>query len=249
VERTKEAGLAGSEGWWNSVTAADVDGDGRPDLVLGNLGLNSYLRARPDEPARMHVADFFDTGSLKQLISFYKGGVSYPVAGRDELVKLMPPLRQRFPSYKSFGAARLEDILPAAELRKATVLEARTFESVVALARGDRFTLQPLPPEAQFFPIHAVLARDVDGDGTTDLLLGGNFHGVPPMYGRYDAGYGLLLRGTGGGRFAAVDMAASGVAIDGEVRDLKVVRGPGGAVRVAVARNNDTLLLLRVDRR
>ncbi len=249
VERTKEAGLGGSEGWWNSVTVADVNGDGRADLVLGNLGLNSYLRATPDEPARMHVADFFNTGSLKQLITFYKGGVSYPVAGRDELVKLMPPLRQRYPSYKSFGAARLEEILPAAELRKATVLAARTFASAVALATGDRFTLQPLPPEAQFFPVHAALVRDLDGDGTTDLLLGGNFHGVPPMYGRYDAGYGLLLRGLGGGRFAAVDLAASGVSIDGEVRDLKVVRGPGGEVRVAVARNNDTLLLLRAARR
>jgi len=249
VDRTAESGLAGSEGWWNSVTAADLDGDGRQDLVLGNLGLNSYLRASPDEPARMHVGDFFNTGSLKQLLTFYKGGVSYPVAGRDELVKLMPPLRQRFPSYKSFGAARLDDILPTAELRKATVLEARSFASAVAFSTGKGFTVQPLPPEAQFFPIFASVARDVDGDGVTDLLLGGNFHGVPPVYGRYDAGYGLLLRGLGQRRFAAVDMAASGVAIDGEVRDLELVRGAGGSVAVAVARNNDTLLLLRPTRR
>jgi len=244
VDRTKEAGLARSEGWWNSVSVADLNGDGHLDLILGNLGRNSYLRASDAEPARLHVGDFFQTGSLKQLLTFYKHGVSYPVAGRDDFVRLMPALRQRYPSYKSFGAARLEEILPAAELRKATVLEARTFASAVALGTGRGFNLVPLPAAAQAFPVYASLARDFDGDGVMDLLLAGNFHGVPPVYGRYDAGYGLLLRGAGDGSFTAVDMDASGVAIDGEVRALALVRGAGGRVTIAVARNNDTLLML-----
>src|SRR3989449_4543848 len=47
VDRTAEAGLSGTEGWWNTVAAVDLNGDGRKDLVLGNLGLNSYLRASP----------------------------------------------------------------------------------------------------------------------------------------------------------------------------------------------------------
>ena len=78
-----------------------------------------------------------------------------------------------------------------------------------------------------------------------DLLVAGNFHGVTPVYGRYDAGYGLFLQGAGDGSFTAVDMGKSGVAIDGEVREMRIVRGPGGRLSVAVARNNETLLLLR----
>jgi hypothetical protein len=89
------------------------------------------------------------------------------------------------------------------------------------------------------------MARDFDGDRKVDLLLGGNFYGVTPVYGRYDAGYGLLLRGGGDGTFSAMDMATSGVSIDGEVRALVPVRGTNGRASVAVARNNETLLLLR----
>ena len=107
MDRTREAGLAGTEGWWNTVTTADLNGDGRPDLVLGNLGLNSYVRASPTEPARVYVGDFGHNGTLEQILTFYKHGVSYPVAGRDELISLIPRLRNRYPSYADFGASRI----------------------------------------------------------------------------------------------------------------------------------------------
>src|SRR5205814_2890850 len=116
VDRTAEAGLAGTEGWWNSVTVADLNGDGRPDLVLGNLGLNSYLQASPPEPARLYVGDFGHNGTLEQVLTFYKHGVSYPLAGRDELIGLIPRLRDRYVTYADFGAARVEDIFPAGDL-------------------------------------------------------------------------------------------------------------------------------------
>src|SRR6185369_10155385 len=119
VDRTNDAGLSGSNGSWNSVTAADLNGDGRKDLVLGNLGLNSYMRASPKEPARMYIGDFFQTGALKQILTFYRNGVSYPVAGRDELIRAMPSLAAKYPSYASCGASRVEDIFPPSELKKA----------------------------------------------------------------------------------------------------------------------------------
>jgi hypothetical protein len=250
VERTAEAGLAGTEGWWTHVSAADLDGDGRPDLVLGNAGENLYVRASRAEPMRLYVGDFLATGTPKAILTSYRRGVSYPLAGRDELVRLMPALRSRYPSYAAFGAARLEDILPRAELARATVREARELRSMVAMnGAGGRFTLVPLPTEAQFAPVRAALARDLDGDGRTDLLLAGNDRGFPPVLGRADASLGLVLRGTGDGRFAALEPEASGLAIDGEVRHLALLRHAGrDGPLVAVARNDSTLLLLRPPR-
>ena len=226
------------------MTAADVNADGRPDLVLGNLGLNSYIRASEDRPARLYVHDFFETGALKQVLTFYKHGVSYPLMGRDDFVRAMPPLRSKYDSYVKFGAARVEDIFPRDQLEEAMVFEAHQFASAVALNRGNGFELQPLPVEAQFAPVYAAIAEDFDGDGKIDLLLGGNFDGVTPLLGRYDASYGLLLRGDGAGRFRSVDLAESGLLIEGQVRDMKPLRHANGRV-IAIARNNDRLQLLR----
>jgi hypothetical protein len=248
VDRTKEAGLSGTNGWWNSVQAVDLRGNGRQDLVLGNLGLNSYLRASPKEPARLYINDFSHSGggNIEQILTFYKNGVSYPLAGRDELVQKIPSLRSKYPSYKDFGASRIEDIFPATDLNQAQVREAYTFASAVALNNGDgTFTLQSLPIEAQFAPIYASLAGDFDGDGKIDLLVGGNLYGVTPMIGRYDASYGLMLRGDGKGRFTSVDMDQSNFVIDGQVRDMKSLRGANGQRLIVVARNNDKVMILR----
>ena len=108
-----------------------------------------------------------------------------------------------------------------------------------------RFTLQALPNEAQFAPIFAVLARDFDGDAHVDLLLAGNFYGVTPMLGMYDASYGTLLRGSGAGVFSAMSLSESGLAIDGQVRDIKPLRHARWGEVLAVARNNERLIFLR----
>jgi len=215
--------------------------------VLGNLGLNSYGQAAAKEPARLYVGDFFATGAFKQSLTSYKHGVSYPVAGRDELIRLMPQLSGKFPSYASFGASRIEDILPSSELSKAKVLEAHLFASAIAMNNGNgTFKLRPLPVEAQFAPVYASVADDFDGDGHTDLLLAGNLFGVTPLLGRYDASYGLLLRGDGKGDFVTADMAQTKLLIDGQVRHMAMLRGRGGAKLIAVARNNDKLEIFQV---
>ena len=245
VERTEQAGLGGTHGWWNTISVADLNGDGKPDLVLGNLGLNSYVTASSKEPARLYVGDFAHNGSSLPILTSFKHGVSYPVAGRDELSHVIPSVAGKFPTYASFGASTIDEIFPRADISAARALEAETFASAVALNDGKgAFTVKALPTEAQIAPVNAVVAGDFDGDGRTDLLVAGNFFATPPILGRYDASYGLLLRGTGDGRFTPADMSVSGVHIDGQVRRMRTMRTPDGPV-IAVARNDDRLLLLK----
>lgn len=245
-ERTVQAGLEGTEGWWSSVTAADLNDDGAEDLVLGNLGLNSAVRASAEEPARLYVGDFAGDGGIQQLLTVYREGTSYPLAGRDDLLEAVPRLRDRFPTYASFGAIRVEEIFGREALARAAVLEARTMASAVALRQpGGGFSLRPLPVEAQFAPVYAARVDDFDGDGVADLLLGGNHFGVPPLRGRYDASYGLMLRGRGDGSFAALDPARSGVSIEGEVRAIEPLRAADGGRLLAVGRSDGALMVLR----
>jgi len=153
VERTRETGLADTNGWWNDVTVADLDGDGRPDLVLGNLGLNSYLSASRNAPVRLYVGDFAHDRSLQPVITVQRNGTNYPVAGVDELTRAIPELRSRFPSYTAFGGKSVEELLSREALNNARRLEADDFATSVAINNGNgTFTLRRLPMQAQFAP-------------------------------------------------------------------------------------------------
>jgi hypothetical protein len=82
-----------------------------------------------------------------------------------------------------------------------------------------------------------------------DLLVGGNLFGVAPMLGRYDASYGLLLRGDGKGGFTAVDMERSDFVVDGQVRDIKSLRAANGETLIVIARNNEKVMIMRQNSR
>jgi hypothetical protein len=165
------------------------------------------------------------------------------------LLRAFPSLTRKFPTYAAYGATQLHDIFPPERLENADVLEARTFASIIAMnSGGGTFTPHELPTEAQFAPIRSVVADDFDGDGMTDLLIGANFFGVPPVRGRYDADYGLYLRGDGNGGLKVIEPSESGLWFGGQIRKLRIVRSAHGPLIVA-ARNNDSLQFVTVGRR
>ncbi|WP_116124574.1 VCBS repeat-containing protein [Lewinella sp. IMCC34183] len=227
--------LSGLTGWYTAVAAADLDGDGRNDLIFGNHGLNSRFRASEARPLRMNVNDFDRNGTAEQIVSFQEGEEVYPMPLLHELVKQLPGLRKRYLKYSAFGDQTMTDIFGPEALQQGLSYTATEFRSFVALNRGDgRFKVRYLPQAAQETPVYAIAAEDVDGDGDSDLLLGGNFFYVKPEMGRYDAGRGLLMLNDGRGNFTAVSADSSGLRIPGEIRAI----APLGGGRTVLARNN-----------
>lgn len=247
VDRTDAAGLSETTGWWSAVHAADLTGDGAPDLVAGNFGLNSRIRPAPDRPVRLYLNDFNGDGQSEPILTRYNDGAHYLWARRDELIREFPSLEEEFPSYESFGARQIKGVFSSSKIQDATVKKAQTFASVYVENRGDTtFAVESLPSRAQFSPVYGVLTHDLDEDGTRDVMLGGNFYGVRPKQGRYDASYGTILQGDGNGEWSAMAPFQSNLYLRGEVRALRLLRGPEGQRRILVTRNNDRPQVVRL---
>jgi hypothetical protein len=188
-------GLEAHTGFWRSLLAADLDGDGDMDLVAGNLGLNTYLRASEKQPIRLFIKDFDENGALDPILTMYKeDGKSYPLASRDELFRQLPHLRKGYASYAAFGPKNYEQIFTGPERegalnRAVTTLAHMWFEND---GQG-RFVPHQLPLETQITPVNTLWHRP----GV--LVLGGNFFSTGALIGRLDASAVSMLNGDPSG--------------------------------------------------
>ena len=234
-------GLENTEGLWNRIKSSDLDGDGDLDFVLGNLGLNSKLKASPDRPLMLKVNDFDQNGSVEPIFAFEKNGKQYPLALRQDIIKQMSSLKKKFLYYEDYANKSLDEIFDQRVLEQATNLKIQEVRSSVLINRGDgSFELKPLPEEAQFSPVYGLAIEDIDGNGVSDLVLGGNLFAVKPEIGRYDALHGSVLLGIGNGEFTPLSSRRAGLMVKGEIRHLGFLKKKTSKV-LAVVRNNETM--------
>lgn len=220
VDRTKQYFPEAENGFWLSLAIADVNGDGQKDIIAGNLGQNSQIRASRKEPAELLYADFDNNGSIDPFFCFYVQGTTYPFVSRDELNDQIYAMRRKFAYYKDYAGATATDIFPADDLANAKKLTVTESHSVCFLRKGAQFEKHELPLQAQFAPATRILAEDFDQDGKVDLLVLGNKSDNRLKLGSMDANYGCLLTGDGSGNFTYVSQPKSGFSVIGDVKSV-----------------------------
>ena len=246
---TAGSGIEGHKGWWNSIVSGDFDNDGDIDYIVGNLGENSFYRASEQYPVRAYGGDFDRNGIYDMIPSLYlkdrQGDMQeFPAESRDDLLRQITSMRKKFPDYKTYAVATMDQVLTPEERKGALVVEANDFRSCLIKNEGNgRFSIHPLPVQAQLSSIDGMLAEDVDGDGFLDVVMSGNDYGTEPSVGRYDAFNGLVLRGNGKGEFSAMTILQSGLYLPGDQKALVTLRGAEGRCLIAATQNRGPLQL------
>ena len=230
------------KGLWNTVKVADLNADGRPDIIAGNLGLNSKLKATEKDPLRMYVSDFDQNGSLDHIITLSRDGKEEVFADKMELTKQLLQLKKKYLDFTSFSKASFSELFSEAELSNAETLTITDMESAVFINEEGGFRKRALPIEAQFSPIYAVHVADFDEDGDADILTAGNQHRATIQRGVYDANLGELFLNDGTGDFETATHLSSAT-LDGDVKGLYPVKVDGKEYLI-VTRNNQKPLII-----
>jgi len=238
-------GIPFSNGWWNAVETADLNGDGFTDIIAGNHGLNSRFKASVERPLHMYVKDFDRNGTTDQIICQYEDDKLYPLPLKHDLASQMPHISRKYQYYEDYMDKQITDVFSPQELESATLLKAYNLSTSVYINNGDlTYSKIDLPMQVQFSTTYAISVDDYNGDKLPDILFGGNMYESKPEMGRYDASYGSLLLGNGKGGFRLMPVIESGLKIDGPVREIRKVSTPHGD-RIVVANNNDYAQIFR----
>jgi hypothetical protein len=218
--------LGKMHGWWQTVASADLDGDGRQDLVLGNIGENFYLHPDAEHPVRVFLNDFDKNGTSDVIITRRVDGKDVPVFMKRELTEQIPSLKRKNLQYKDYATRSVNELFSKDELKGTTVKDFNYTSSCIALNKGNgQFQIVRFPASVQFSSVNAVLCRDMNGDGSIDLVLGGNEFGFLPQFSRLDANFGSILLNKGNGQFDEVPAAATGLELRGQLRDIVEIPG------------------------
>ncbi len=229
--------LDDTSGWFNSVEAKDIDGDGDIDMILGNRGLNATYSATSSEPLKIYINDFDNNGTVEQIITQTSNGRDVPIHLRNEIAGQINSLKKQNLKYAEYAKKSIEELFSEETLKNSTVKTANNFASLIVYNKGKGdFDIQELPQEAQLSCINDIATEDFNNDGVLDLILAGNQHNFKPQFSRLDAGKGNILISDENGRY--VDRKSTGFLVQDEVMAMQWITNTSGEKHLVVVINN-----------
>ena len=239
--------LENLKGLWNTVALEDMNDDGTLDIILGNHGLNSRIKAKSDKPFKLYLNDFDQNGKPEQIFCYSTKKGEFPFVQRNDLLKQLPYLNKQYPDFKSYANQTVADIFSLEQLEKSIVKELNELRSGIAWNKGDgNFSFEVFPIEAQLSQTYAILIDDYNRDGLKDIILAGNQHNMKPEFGINAASYGVLLEGKGNDKFGAVNSESFGLIIEGQVRNIVELKSKPSN-KILIARNNDSPITVELN--
>ena len=245
INKTDTFGFSETSGWWNVITKADIDNDGDLDYIAGNLGLNYKFHATKEKPFHIYANDFDNTGSVDIVLAKDINDTLFPVRGKMCSTEQMPFIKDKFPSFTAFAEASILDIYGTDPIHEALHLTVEEFRSSMIINNGNgKFSMEPLPDDAQYSVVNGIACDDFNGDGHMDMVLAGNKFESEVETSRADAGTGIFLKGSKYGGFKSIPSNKSGFFAPGNVKALKTLNTRKGKV-IIVAENNASLQIFK----
>jgi hypothetical protein len=245
--RFNKSTLPGSSGWWQTLLLEDVNGDGHTDILAGNWGCNTKFWSGKNGPVRLYVSDFDKNGRTDQLLSYTSENEEYPFLAKDEVERALPVLKKHYLLYADYAGLPMKDAFYGfAETVKP--LMAERMASVVCYGDGiGSFTITDLPADLQLAPIMSFHKAGISAAGENVFLTGGNFFEVIPYEGRYDAQplSAFCAAKTKEIRYLHQPDLLS---VKGQVRDIRTLQTVKNGKLIAVTRNNDSMLFLKLNK-